>query len=328
MDFQTKVHIGEQGQPILHTDSVMFTGSCFAANMGEKFIRYRFNALVNPFGVVYNPLSVANALKLLVENSPIPDDAFVEHDGLWHSLYHHGSFSDASLEACRANIEKERSVATQFIQSCNYLFITFGTAWVYEYVATGLLVSNCHKLPAGRFNRFRLNVDEIVTRYKKLIAELLLLNPALKIVFTVSPIRHWKDGAHGNQLSKSVLLLAVDELCTLYSCVSYFPSYEIVMDELRDYRFYSPDMLHLTDQTIEYIWKRFSEVSFERATIGVLKKIEEVLLAVEHRPFNAGQTAYQQFIRNTLKKINELELLYPYLDFYDEKKILNERIIS
>ena len=328
MDFQTKVHIGEQAKPVLHTDSVMFMGSCFATNIGEKFLRYRFNASVNPFGVVYNPVSVANALTLLLENTPVPDNAFVEHEGLWHSLYHHGSFSDVSLEACRAKIEKERTVATPFLQSCNHLFITFGTAWVYEYAATGLLVSNCHKLPAAKFNRFRLNVDEIVAKYKKLITDLLLLNPGLDIVFTVSPIRHWKDGAHGNQLSKSVLLLAVDELCSLFTNVSYFPSYEIVMDELRDYRFYSPDMLHLTDQTITCIWQRFSQVVFAPQVLGIFKKTDEILMAVEHRPFNMAQAGYQQFLQNTLKKIAALEAEYPYLDFYDEKKLLNERIQS
>lgn len=325
MELLTKVAVQAPTQKPEHHHPVMFLGSCFATSIGERFVKYKFPSLVNPFGVVYNPVSVANALNLLMSDEPLPDNALFEYDGLWHSFYHHSSFSSKSREACLEKIENERNYASGFLKSAEWLFITFGTSWVFEHQQSSLIVSNCHKIPASEFTRFRLNSDEIVAQYKELLVKLSVFNPALKVVFTVSPVRHWKDGAHGNQLSKAVLLLAVEQLCEWFSSASYFPSYEIVMDELRDYRFYAPDMLHMGEQAIEYIWHRFSEKWFSRDTQNTLKKVEEVLRAVEHKPFNPDSETYVLFLENLMKKINDLENRYTYLDFYAEKRILNDR---
>lgn len=326
MDLLTKISIDEPKQRIEHSDAVMFMGSCFASNVGEHFERNKFSTIVNPFGVVYNPVSVANALELLISDQTIPEHTFIEHKGLWHSFFHHSSFSSQSLSECKLKIEEERSNAAEFLKHADYLFITFGTSWVFEHIQTGLLVSNCHKIPAKEFNRYRLNIDEIVAQYKELIVKLKVFNPNIKIVFTVSPIRHWKDGAHGNQLSKSVLLLAIEQLCERFDMLSYFPSYEIVMDELRDYRFYAQDMLHLNEQAVAYIWERFTEKWLSRQAMEVIKKVEDILKAVNHKPFNPEGEAYKTFIQDSILKALDLEKRLPYLDFYDEKRILNDRI--
>lgn len=326
MDLITKITIPEPAKRMEHHQPVVFLGSCFATSIGERFVKTKIPTVVNPFGVIYNPYSVASALNLLISDQSLPDNSLIEHDGLWHSFYHHSSFSARSKEACIDKIEEEREQATDFLKSAECLFVTFGTSWVFEHQETGLVVSNCHKIPAMKFNRYRLNVDEIVAQYKELLVKLSIFNPALKVVFTVSPVRHWKDGAHGNQLSKSVLLLAVEQLCEWFEFVSYFPSYEIVMDELRDYRFYASDMLHMNDQTVEYIWQRFSEKWLSRDAQHLVKKVEEIVKAVEHKPFNPSSEAYTRFLKNVLEKARDFEIRHPHLDFYSEKRILNDRL--
>ena len=326
MELFTKITISEPLQRLEHHDPVMFLGSCFATSVGERFVKSKFPSVINPFGVIYNPYSVASALGFLISDDPVPESALVEHDGRWHSFYHHSTFSAETKEACLQKIEEERSGASDFLKSAEWLFLTFGTSWVFEHQQTGLVVSNCHKIPSSQFNRYRLNQDEIVAQYKDLLVKLNVFNPALKIVFTVSPVRHWKDGAHGNQLSKAVLLLAIEQLCEWFDSASYFPSYEIVMDELRDYRFYASDMLHMNEQTVEYIWQRFSDKWLSRDAHHLVKKVEEVIKAVEHKPFNPDSNTYISFLENVLQKTHDLENRYPHLDFYAEKRILNNRL--
>lgn len=326
MDLLTRVSIAEPVLRLEHQHPVMFLGSCFATSIGARFEKHKFPTYVNPFGVIYNPYSVARAISFLISDNPLSKDALIEHDGMWHSFYHHSTFSDQTKEACLQKIEDTRESASEFLRSAEWLFITFGTSWVYEHQATNQVVSNCHKIPASAFNRYRLNVDEIVTQYKELLVKLSVFNPALKVVFTVSPVRHWKDGAHGNQLSKSVLLLAVEQLCEWFDFASYFPSYEIVMDELRDYRFYASDMLHMSDQTVEYIWQRVGEKIMSRDAVKLVKKVGEISKAVEHKPFNPLSETYLLFLESTLNKARELENRHPHLDFYAEKRILNDRL--
>ncbi|MFB6319025.1 GSCFA domain-containing protein [Saccharicrinis sp. FJH54] len=326
MELSTKVTIHEPVLRLEHYHPVMFLGSCFATSIGHRFIKGKFPSVVNPFGVIYNPYSVASATGFLISDDPIPETALVEHDGLWHSFYHHSTFSAETKSALLQKIEEERLRASEFLKSAEWLFITFGTSWVFEHQQTGLIVSNCHKIPSVQFNRYRLNQDEIVSQYKDLLVKLNVFNPALKVVFTVSPVRHWKDGAHGNQLSKAVLLLAVEQLCEWFDSASYFPSYEIVMDELRDYRFYASDMFHMNEQAVEYIWQRFAEKWLSREAVQLVKKVEDIIKAVEHKPFNPNSEAYIAFLENVLQKAHDLENRFPHLDFYAEKRILNDRL--
>ncbi len=294
MDLQTRIEIGKSPFAIGYQTGMMAMGSCFAENIGAKLTYFKFDADVNPCGIIYNPFSIANVLKLLIEKRQFAREDLLQYNGKWISLYHHGSFSSAGQPVCLQHINERLSFSSDKLRRADLLFLTFGTAWVYRHRQTGLIVSNCHKIPSSEFEHFRLSVREIVLEYATLIDELRCVNPNLKILFTVSPIRHWKNGAHGNQLSKSVLLLAIDELVDKYEHCFYFPSYEIVMDELRDYRFYGEDMLHLSGQAIHYIWERFKKTYMEQETVTWMDRIDKLNKKLLHKPFDTDNPEYKQ----------------------------------
>lgn len=268
-------------------------GSCFAENIGEKMKYFKFRVDINPCGIVYNPLSVASTLCLLMEGKPLEGEELLQNDGKWCSVLHHGSFSSPDKETCLKHINERLIQSAENLKALDCLIITLGTAWVYRFLATGKIVANCHKIPASAFERSRLSVKDMVDEYVVLVNRLRQINPGVKIVFTVSPIRHWKDGAHGNQLSKSVLLLAIDELVNRLEGVSYFPSYELVMDELRDYRFYAEDMLHVSSQAVEYIWEKFCDVYIAPESVNWMKRIDKVNKVGRHRPTDGGDEKCQ-----------------------------------
>ncbi|RZT92475.1 GSCFA family protein [Ancylomarina subtilis] len=325
--FRTKVEIPKSKFDFSYKHKALMMGSCFVENIGAKLKSVKYQIDVNPFGVIYNPVSVCSSLKLLMQERQFVEDDLNFHNNLWFSFYHHSKFSNTNLDTCLFNINEGIKTSSQNLREADYLFITFGTAWVYELLSSGKIVSNCHKLPAKDFNRYRLNVDEIVSIYKDLLVELLVFNPKIKIVFTVSPIRHWKDGANGNQLSKATLLLAVEQLTELFEQVSYFPSYEIVMDELRDYRFYSEDMLHISEPAIKYIWQRFSDTYFSEASKQIQKQVEKFILAANHRPFNVGSDSHQAFIKSSLAKIHEFLRVNPFVEMSDEIDDLEKNLL-
>ncbi len=235
---------------------------------------------------------------------------------------HHGSFSGSDASEVVRRINDSISQAHAELQKASYLFITLGTAWVYRLRETGDIVSNCHKVSEKKFLRTRLSVTEIVEAYRELLQQLSACNPQLRILFTVSPVRHIRDGLHGNQLSKSTLLLAVDELCRLYpEKVFYFPAYEIVTDELRDYRFYAEDMLHPSSVSIQYVWEKFRESYFNRETLNVLEEIDSVKKALNHRPIHPGSSEHAHFLEQIVLKINRLKEKNPNLDLENELKL-------
>ena len=243
MELITKVEYDKAPCKISHLSKSLLLGSCFAENIGCLMRENKFDCDVNPFGILYNPLSVSKALDDIIACKHYgPDDLFF-HQECYHSYMHHGSFSATNREMVLDTINTRLSKASQRLAQTEVLIITFGTAWVYYLQSTREVVSNCHKMPAKTFVREKLTVNDIVETYSSLIAKLQQCSPNLRLLFTVSPIRHVKDGLHENQLSKATLLLAIDELTRKFpEQVSYFPAYEIVMDELRDYRFYADDM--------------------------------------------------------------------------------------
>lgn len=307
MEWQTKVNIQPADFRVGYGSEIMMLGSCFTENIGEKLSYFKFNTDINPCGIVYNPMSAASVLKRLVEGRPFAPEELIEHNGVWQSLLHHGSFSSSDKGECLRQINSRLSEAAGKLKTTDLLILTFGTAWVYRNREDGKVVSNCHKIPASAFERFRLKPEEIVVEYMDLIGRLREINPKLKVVFTVSPIRHWKDGAHGNQLSKSTLLLAIDSLAGSLERVYYFPSYEIVMDELRDYRFYAEDMLHVTPQTVEYIWNRFKETYIDKKAEYFMVRIDKINKALAHRPSEAGNEKWLQLCAGMLKEMEKIE---------------------
>lgn len=326
--FFTEVKIDEMEWRISYRDKLMMMGSCFSEYIGEKFRQVKFQVDLNPFGVIYNPLSVAKSLRRLLVERPYNGEDLFKHQGIWGSFDHHTRFSATSSEEALAKMNFRLEQSRAFLKEATYLFITFGTAWVYELRATGEVVSNCHKFPASDFKRFRLTPGEIVDVYRDLLSALWNFNPGLKIIFTVSPIRHWKDGANGNQLSKSVLLLAADRLITGYGpehC-AYFPSYEIVMDELRDYRFYAPDLLHLNQTAIDHIWEKVGKALIDDDSLRLSGSIMKIVKAKMHRPFNPDSDAYKYFLLNNLNEINELTINFPYINLEDEKSFFEQKL--
>ena len=240
------------------------------------------------------------------------------------SLYHHGAFSSTDPDECLSRINGRLEKAAEELCSLDLLVITWGTAWVYKHVRENMIVSNCHKIPAQEFERSRLSVENIVEEYVELIERLREINPGLRILFTVSPIRHWKDGAHGNQLSKATLLLAIDQLREKLEYVYYFPASEIVLDELRDYRFYADDMLHVSGFTVDYIWERFLYSFITPDVLGLMNQIGRINKGMAHRPFDSKSEDYQRLVKKMLAEMAMISHSYPMIDFSaEEEKLRN-----
>lgn len=305
---------------------MVLLGSCFAENIGKRLSENNFKVSVNPFGILYNPLSISQAIDLLLTEKIFDDTDVFEHEGLFHTFYHHSSFSNADKFTFLKTINECRTDASREIKDADLLLLTFGTSYIFKERQRNSIVGNCHKLPSESFVRSRLNVTDIVSSWHELISKLREHNPDLKILFTVSPIRHWKDGAHNNQLSKATLLLAIEELINNNADLFYFPSYEIMLDELRDYRFYAEDMIHPSEVAIEYIWQCFANTYFDKNTSDLNKAWGVILRAINHRPFNPHTEQYKQFLRQTLLKVNDLRIKYPYFECEKEETLLSERL--
>ena len=271
MEFRTKVHIHNKGISLSHRYKYLLLGSCFSDSIGDKLMNAGFDCVANPFGALYNPLSIMNALSM-------KDDEFYR----WTQK----SCDDLNFD--------------QVIHTIDVFVLTFGTAWVYELKETGHVVANCKKQPETLFLRRRITIEEIVEKYAQFIENAVVPNHKT-ILFTVSPIRHKKDGLHENQLSKSILLLAIDCLCKAY------PSYEIMLDELRDYRFYADDMLHPSQVAVQYIWECFQQTYFSPKTIEFIEQFEHLNRILHHQPLDASNTAHQQLVAQTIEQINQLK---------------------
>lgn len=326
--FRTEVRIPDFRRKAGYQSPSMFIGSCFTENIGGKMAALKFPVDVNPFGNLYNPASVANGIRFLMQNRKFDKPDLINHNGLWHSFSHHSRFSSVNADESLENINGRLQAASQFLKKANFLFITFGTAWVYEYKLTGQIVSNCHKIPDREFRRFRLKIDEIVGEFTNLLEELQKFNPGLEVIFTVSPIRHLRDGAVENQRSKSVLLLAVDQLVEKFGeeCCSYFPAYEIVMDELRDYRFYDEDMTHLSTAAVNHIWEKFQDVLIEKESLKISEEVKKIISATEHKPFNRVTKEHLHFLQQSFQKTCSLEAEFLYLNLEFEKDFFARQI--
>lgn len=327
MNFYTPVETPSALPQLTHTHRLMLFGSCFAAHIGARLTGAKFRCNVNPYGVLYNPLSISAALREISEGKIYTQDDLFFFRECWHSPMHHGDFSSPSKEEALKAINERIASAHEHIFQSDYLLLTFGTAWVYEQRETGRIVGNCHKQPEKCFTRRRLTVDEIVQDYTSLLSELLARNPRLKVLFTVSPIRHVRDGMHANQLSKATLLLAIDQLQAAFpEHAFYFPAYELVLDELRDYRFYAEDMVHPSEVAVQYVWERFSSACFPPETLQVIEESENIRRALAHKPFQPDSEEYKRFLGQIVLKIDRLNGKYPYLDFQKERELCRIRL--
>lgn len=329
---KSKFHTVVKVEPFQHKTGYrkknMFIGSCFTENIGKIMSGLKYPVSVNPFGVLYNPISIANGIKILIDKKTFSPADLFQYKDLWHSFSHHSKFSGKNKKEVLKGINDEIKENQAFLKNTDFLFLTFGTAWVFENRDTNQVVSNCHKLPDKNFRRFRLNTEEIVSEYLPLLDKLFQFNPDIKIVFTVSPVRHWKDGAVENQRSKATLLLAISELLEKYNNkqLAYFPAYEIVMDELRDYRFYAQDMIHISEFASEYIWEQFKKWMLDDESINIERHILKIQKAKNHRPFNKFVNEHLLFLKNTLKELSELSNKFPYINLMLEKDFFEAEI--
>lgn len=325
--FRTSIKIKDDGWKINYSHSLFFIGSCFADSIGSMLVEHKYKALCNPLGVMYNPISVANVINRMLGHRELTRNNLFLYNGLWHSFDLHGMFSSPDPENVLEKANGQIDRGHQFLKECDYLFVTFGTAWIYQNSSTQEIVANCHKLPDWDFTRRKLSVEEIVQTWNQLLGQLNKLNPKLKVVFTVSPIRHLKDGAHENQLSKSTLFLAIDELVKKsQGNTMYFPSYELVMDELRDYRFYASDMIHLSDVAIDFIYDKFSELFFDADTLALSAQVEKITQAAKHIFLQNNKPEIEKFAVRQIKAIEYLEQLNGFINFTEEKEHF-ERLI-
>ena len=289
-------------------------GSCFAENIAEQMSKNKFKVLENPHGILYNPASIAAALRRYKDSKSMSADELFFANDCWNSWEHHSRYSHPDKEKCLSGINEAVAQAHIFLQSAQWLFLTFGTAFVYE--KGGKPAGNCHKVPQKEFTKRLLETGEIVKECRQLFKELKGWNPALKIVLTVSPVRYIRDGVVENNLSKARLLDAVHQLKSDH--VFYFPAYELVIDDLRDYRFYRQDMVHPNRQAIQYVYEKFREAAYDKEALSFSGKMTELLRAKEHKPFQGSSPEYKKFKAAFHQRCLELKKEYPFADLEDE----------
>jgi len=328
MELRTIIKSDPSPYRISYKDPAIFIGSCFASSIGKKFETGHMPVMINPSGTVYNPVSVCNTLDTITSGRTYKISDLYNYKGTWLSFNHFTDFSSEDPDKVLDKINRKSEEAEKFIENARFLFITFGTARVYRWKHSGKIVSNCHKIPASEFTSQLLSVRAVVSLWKNQLERLNSLFPCLKVVFTVSPVRHWKDGAHGNQISKSVLFLAIEELLGHPSKPGYFPAYELLMDDLRDYRFYDDDMLHPSPAAIEYIWDAFSECYFDARTKKLWIEISAITKATLHKIQSTSGVEVSKFARNMLAKIEALESREKTIDLGKEKAYFNNLLNS
>jgi hypothetical protein len=316
MDFRTKIDIPKQNFEIDYNSKILLLGSCFTTQIGEILQDYKFNTVANPFGVLYNPYSIRNSIELLTTNKEFTTKDIIQTNPTdkisqekYASFFHHSSFARLSKEEFLENANEHLRKASQFLKAADTVIITLGTSWIYKLTENSMVVSNCHKRLSSEFTRERMTTSQV----KQALENIINMLPDKKIIFTVSPIRHFKDGAHQNMLSKSTLLLAIDQVCQVVDRVDYFPAYEIVMDELRDYRFYAADMLHPSEVAIEYLWQRFREWCFSADANRATDEALRLRSRLNHRFLTADTAAQQAFRAQTDKLLAEFLSRHPYL---------------
>jgi hypothetical protein len=319
--FRTEVALPNIGKQLSYRRNALMTGSCFTENIGNYLQNHCVPVLTNPCGILYNPASMADCLNFLVSEKQLTASDLFQANGLWNNFYFHSRFSDPVKETALTRMNNSLAQASVQLRSASHLILTFGTSWIYRDKESGIVAGNCHKLPANRFVRERLSVEEMAGRWTTLINQLFVLNPNLNIVLTVSPIRHLKDGSFENQVSKSGLFLVVDNLISVFGSgkILYFPSYELVMDELRDYRFYATDMVHLSETAISFIQEKFNEVFLDNESKEIILRIGKIVKALSHRPFQKDSRLYQDHISRQMNEILSIEKAYPFVNLENLK---------
>ncbi|HLF52374.1 GSCFA domain-containing protein [Flavobacterium sp.] len=316
MQFRTQIPISKSNFPLDYTSVMVSLGSCFAVNMAEQLDYFKFQNTVNPFGILFHPLAIERFIDFTVSQKVFTEKDIFFHNERWHSFDAHSDLSNSNKEALLQNLNQIIEHSNTRIKEATHLIITLGTAWVYRKIESDAVVANCHKVPQKQFEKELLSVDTIKQSLESIISLITSVNKEAKIIFTVSPVRHIKDGFVENQWSKANLISAIHQtISTKKSTINYFPSYEIMMDELRDYRFYAEDMLHPNQIAIDYIWQRFKETWIAESVYKTMDEVDAIQKGLAHRPFNPKSESHLKFEASLTEKKTKLVSEYPFMKF-------------
>jgi hypothetical protein len=324
MKFHFEFDIKKLGQLITHKDKLLLIGSCFTENIGEKLKKYKFSVLENPNGILFNPISVTEALTSYIENTQLTEaDLFQLNEG-WHSWKHHSRFSGLSTEDSLGKINTSNSNAHKYLKDADYLMITLGSSWIYTLTdkalnaRPGSVAANNHKAPADWFYRKLMTAEEVLQKLDNTLYRLFHFNTKLKIIFTISPVRHLREGVVENNRSKAVLIQAVHHLVDKFDKLYYFPAYELVIDDLRDYRFYAEDLVHPNYFATQYVWEKFVNACIDEKTRSLMDEIHSINLAYQHKAFNPSSEQHKKFLQSFYEKTKAIQEENPHLDFKTE----------
>jgi hypothetical protein len=316
MNFTTKIPIAKSNAPIDYSSKIVSIGSCFADNIGEKFDFFKFQTTSNPFGIIFNPVSIEKIIDRAVNLIYFTEADLFFYNELWHCYEVHSDLSTDNKEEFVSNLNQILKETNQQLITTTHLIITYGTSWVYKLKSSKSVVANCHKVPQNQFDKEILSVEEIEKSIQNSIDFIRKANLNCNLIFTISPVRHLKDGFIENQLSKAHLITAVQKISIhQLSNIHYFPSYEIVMDELRDYRFYAQDMLHPNSIAIDYIWERFCESTIVEEANSIMQEVESIQKGMAHRPFRPQSISHIKFLKSLNEKAALLKAQFPFMDF-------------
>jgi hypothetical protein len=318
MQFRTPIPISKSNHPLDYNSKIVSLGSCFAENMGEKFNYFKFENSINPFGIIFNPVSIEKIIYKAINAVFFTEEDIFFYNERWHCFDVHSDLSNANAGELINNLNAIVKSTNLQITASTHIIITYGTSWVYRNIESDVIVANCHKVPQKQFKKELISVDESKESIANTIKLIHSVNPSCKIIFTVSPVRHIKDGFVENQWSKANLISAIhsvlnNQLCKLNT--EYFPSYEIMMDELRDYRFYAEDMLHPNQVAIDYIWKRFKETTISETAFATIEEVESIQKSLSHKPFNPDSESHLKFETKLREKITKLKTQYSFMKF-------------
>ncbi|WP_299669689.1 GSCFA domain-containing protein [uncultured Polaribacter sp.] len=317
MNLQTQIPFKKQSEHLINYQSKIFLlGSCFSENIGNKLSYYQFQSTQNPFGILFHPKAIETFITNAINKKIYSEEDLFFQNERWHCFEAHSSLSSSNEDQLLTNLNATISSAKKQVEEATHIIITLGTSWVYRFIKTDTIVANCHKIPQKKFVKKLLTIDEISESLDAIIKILINKNPTLKIIFTVSPVRHLKDGFVENQRSKSHLIAGIHALLdSVQSHIHYFPSYELMMDELRDYRFYAEDMIHPSQTAINYIWDKFVATWFSEKSQSTMQEVQTIQKGIAHKPFHINSNQHEQFLKKLAAKKDKIIHAFPFMKF-------------
>lgn len=318
MDFQIPIQIAKLPQGIRYTDKVLLTGSCFTEHIGDRLAELKFDTLQNPNGILFDPYSVASSIVSYIQHREFTEKDLSHFNELWQSWQHHSRFSGLDREATLEQINQSQRRAHHYLKSANWLIITLGSSFSYRLAETGLPVANCHRAPAQWFRKHLMTIEETNSVLDNCLHQLFQFNPSLQIIFTISPVRHIRDGVIENNRSKARLIEVVHHLVNKFDKLFYFPAYELVIDVLRDYRFYDIDLVHPNYPATRFVMEKFMEFCVDKDASLLAEEIQQIVTARKHRPFQPNTEAHKKFLQAHVQKVQQLQQKHPFLSLDEE----------